>query len=327
MKLRLVLATLYIYITLAFSKDLKAGVVRDALPQAGGGGLLGGLISPDDPSTITSHGKTTTGASTAQTSTTSSLGDNILGLGGLLASATKAMSTTIATTAATTAKSTTSHSGSAGNSSISSPTGSTSSPLSPSTASTIVTATAASSASSAATTPNGLAGNSTGASQSKTWQIVGVAFVCVFAVALILVGVIFWDRITRFLGEALCGRSRSDGMEDFMPDWEKRSWEVKPRGEGTESEGHMHPAGSSSSDVLASAPQLMYKESGRHPFEPRRRNQEVGPGALPVYANFVSPTAQDSKAGEHRHSYSLMTTGELQRQNSRAVQDAYTAYA
>ncbi|KZP25272.1 hypothetical protein FIBSPDRAFT_855815 [Athelia psychrophila] len=320
MKLRLALAA--VCANAALAMVIRAGVDRDVLPTDGG--LLGGLVPTDGESPAqTSHSTTSTPKSTptSQIQTATSLDAGILGLGGLLTGATKPTGT--ANITSSTAKSTSSHSGNAITSGTPTPstTGSPSAPDSPSTELGGITATTAPSP--ATTTSSVLAGTTSGSSNSKTWQIVGVAFVCVFAVVLILVGVIFWDRIARFLGGILCGRRRSDGTEDFMPDWEKRSWEIQvPPGEDIGDHGHHYPVTSSSAEALAAAPQLMYNdESGRHPFALRPGNQEFGPGPVP------SLVRQESNARDRRNSYAPMTTAELQRQNSRAAQNAYTAYA
>lgn len=303
MKSRPMLVAIFMNTVLA----MKMGVNRDSSP-----GLLGGLIPVDEPTTqvyITATRSTpVTGAQSAN-----SEDDGILGPGGLLGGA------------STSVKPTSSHSIAATTTPISTATASIS--ASNPTVSTSVTATNPALPGTTSAAPNDLAGNSSDSGDSKTWKVVGVAVICVVAVAIILVGVIFWDRGTRFLGEILCGRSRSDGVENWVPDWEKRSWEVKlPPGEDEGSHSQKYPiGGSSSSDALAGAPQQMYvnEEDGRrYPFTRRPSN----PGPVPVFADFVSPSAQGPSPQEHRYSYSLMTTAELQRQNSCAAQKAYTAY-
>ncbi|KIM88852.1 hypothetical protein PILCRDRAFT_813840 [Piloderma croceum F 1598] len=155
---------------------------------------------------------------------------------------------------------------------------------------------------------------------SKTWKVVGVAVISVIAVALGITCVIFWDRGTRFVQEALFGKKKTEGVEDFVPDWEKRSWEVK-----LAEDNRRYPAvPSESQDALVRAPSTLShisdEDDKRHPFPLR-----PGPVPVPVFVDFVSPNTQGIGTSENR-SYSSMTTAGLQRQNSRAAQDAYTAY-
>lgn len=172
------------------------------------------------------------------------------------------------------------------------------------------------------TLPTSAAGNklaASGVGDSKTWKVVGVAVIVVIAVMVVILVVVFFDRWTQFLRDVLLGRKRSDGAEYFVPDWEKRSWEVKL----AEDDNNQIPSDPPSAlDIAVPVkPPVLANESviNRHPFPLR-------PGAKPAFNSFVSPDAQESKPAENR-SYSSMTTAELQRQNSRAAQHAYTAYA
>jgi len=135
---------------------------------------------------------------------------------------------------------------------------------------------------------------------------------------MVILVVVFFDRWTQFLRDVLLGRKRSNGAEYFVPDWEKRSWEVK-----LAEDDHQSPANPSSSFEIAAPvkPLIVANDNvvNRHPFPLR-------PGHRPAFDSFVSPDAQGSRPAENR-SYSSMTTAELQRQNSRAAQHAYTAYA
>jgi len=154
---------------------------------------------------------------------------------------------------------------------------------------------------------------------SKTWKVVGVAVISMIAVALVIICVVFWERGTRFIRAVFIGKKRSKGVEDFVPDWEKRSWEVK-----LAEDNHQFPAiPSDSFNSFERAPSAQFhgndEDDKRHPFPMR-------PDPVPVFANFVSPDSQGNMGPVENHSYSPMTTTEIQRQNSRAAQNAYTAY-
>jgi len=166
-----------------------------------------------------------------------------------------------------------------------------------------------------------VAGSSLG--DSKTWKVIGVSFISVIAVVVVIVSIIFWDRGTRFVKGVLCGGKRSDGIEDFVPDWEKRSWEVK-----LAEDNHRYPAVPSDSFAsLVRVPSAhSYSEDEddkRHPFALR---PGPSPGPVPVFVDFVSPDDQNTRPMEN-HPYSPMTAPTLQRQNSHADQSPYTAYA
>lgn len=163
---------------------------------------------------------------------------------------------------------------------------------------------------------------SSGSSDSKTWKVVGVAVIVVTAVMVVILVVVFFDRWTQFLRDMLLGRKRSNGAEFLVPDWEKRSWEVK-----LPEDDHQSPADPSSFEIAAPVkPKLQLQppilandiDVNRHPFALR-------PGHKLPFESFVSSDRQGSRTADH--SYSSLTTAELQRQNSQAAHHAYTAYA
>jgi hypothetical protein len=283
MKLKLALVATVMQAALAVPFAEKPGADRDSLP-----GLLG-----LDPTEIFETSQTTS-TSTSSKSQSTSVGGNI-GPGGLFSSSDSNSKTkTLAAHSTSTATSTLD---------VQQMSSTRSASTSTSAATSTITA-----------TPTGSA-----SSDSKTWKVVGVAVISMIAVALVVVCVIFWERGTRFVRKVLFGKKNSEGVEDFVPDWEKRSWEVK-LGE----DNHGYPVlPSDSFDGLARAPSALshddIEDEKRHPFPLR-------PCPIPVFVDFVSPEAQGTRPVEN-HSYSPMTTTELQRQNSRAAQRAYTACA
>ncbi|KIJ66221.1 hypothetical protein HYDPIDRAFT_26590 [Hydnomerulius pinastri MD-312] len=62
---------------------------------------------------------------------------------------------------------------------------------------------------------------------SKTWQIIGIAIIAVLFIAASITCAMFFDRLWRFAQEVICCKARSVGSEDFVPDWEKQSWETR----------------------------------------------------------------------------------------------------
>jgi len=285
MKLKLVLVTTLLQVVLAIPFSKKPGVDRDSLPD-----LLG-----LDPSGSSETSQTTSTANSELQSTIVGGDIGLSGLSGLFSTIETSTRTKISASHVT-----------ASRTSISDvqPTSSTTNAPAP---------TPVATSTSTMTTPS--AGSSSG--DSKAWKVVGVAVISVIAVVVVIVCVIFWDRGTRFMREVLCGKKRSDGIEDFVPDWEKRSWEVK-----LAEDNHRYPAVPSDSfDSLVRAPSALShaddEDDKRHPFPLR-------PNPVPVFVDFVSPDAQGTRPMEN-HSYSPMTPTELQRQNSRAAQSAYTA--
>lgn len=62
---------------------------------------------------------------------------------------------------------------------------------------------------------------------SKTWQIIGIAIIAVLCVAVSVTTAMFFDRLWKLAQEVICCKARSVGSEDFVPDWEKQSWETR----------------------------------------------------------------------------------------------------
>ncbi|KAG2368827.1 hypothetical protein BDR07DRAFT_1390223 [Suillus spraguei] len=75
--------------------------------------------------------------------------------------------------------------------------------------------------SSAAMTENASADN-------KTWKIVGIVFIAILIIAIVITSSMFFDRWCKVALEIICCKGRRDsGIEQFVPDWEKQTWEVK----------------------------------------------------------------------------------------------------
>ncbi|KAG0700664.1 hypothetical protein DFH29DRAFT_1000908 [Suillus ampliporus] len=62
---------------------------------------------------------------------------------------------------------------------------------------------------------------------NRTWKIIGIAFIAILIIAIAITSSMFFDRWWKIAQEILCCRSRIDGVEQFVPDWEKQTWEVK----------------------------------------------------------------------------------------------------
>ncbi|KAG1765091.1 hypothetical protein EDD22DRAFT_416065 [Suillus occidentalis] len=76
-------------------------------------------------------------------------------------------------------------------------------------------------ASSAAVTEHASADN-------KTWKIIGIVFIAILIIAIAITFSMFFDRWWKVAQEILCCKGQRDsGIEEFVPDWEKQTWEVK----------------------------------------------------------------------------------------------------
>lgn len=76
-------------------------------------------------------------------------------------------------------------------------------------------------ASSAAMTEHASADN-------KTWKIIGIVFIAILIIAIAITSSMFFDRWWKVAQEILCCKGQRDsGIEEFVPDWEKQTWEVK----------------------------------------------------------------------------------------------------
>ncbi|KAG2155512.1 hypothetical protein DEU56DRAFT_312111 [Suillus clintonianus] len=63
---------------------------------------------------------------------------------------------------------------------------------------------------------------------NKTWKIIGIVFITILIIAIAITSSMFFDRWWKVAQEILCCKGRRDsGIEQFVPDWEKQTWEVK----------------------------------------------------------------------------------------------------
>ncbi|KAG1754950.1 uncharacterized protein EDB91DRAFT_1096245 [Suillus paluster] len=63
---------------------------------------------------------------------------------------------------------------------------------------------------------------------NKTWKIIGIAFIAILIIAIAITSSMFFDRWWKIAQEILCCKGRRNGVEQFVPDWEKQTWEVNP---------------------------------------------------------------------------------------------------
>ncbi|KAF7792274.1 hypothetical protein EIP86_003310 [Pleurotus ostreatoroseus] len=62
---------------------------------------------------------------------------------------------------------------------------------------------------------------------TKSWEIVGVAVTAFTVVSAILLLSVFFDHWWSFIRDLVWKKPRKDRFEEFIPDWEQASWEVK----------------------------------------------------------------------------------------------------
>lgn len=132
-------------------------------------------------------------------------------------------------------------------------------------------------------------------SESKTWKIIGVSVIAVTFVVGTIFLVVFFDQWWRFLRDMVLGKNRTTCFEDLVPDWEKRSWEVRL----AEEEGHRYP--SIPSNALVRQPSARHQnDDPRHPF-PTRPSPHTTPGGAGL--GFCPDDHQplDTLHGRERH--------------------------
>ncbi|EMD32554.1 hypothetical protein CERSUDRAFT_99283 [Gelatoporia subvermispora B] len=71
------------------------------------------------------------------------------------------------------------------------------------------------------------ANSSQASSGTSEWKIVCVAVIAFSAVAAILLIAVFFDQCWGFARDVVGRRRTPEGTEEFVPDWEKASWEVR----------------------------------------------------------------------------------------------------
>ncbi|EPQ60447.1 hypothetical protein GLOTRDRAFT_124201 [Gloeophyllum trabeum ATCC 11539] len=135
----------------------------------------------------------------------------------------------------------------------------------------VQTTTAAAASTSTSSSPPGLAGVST------QWKVMGIAVIAISGLAVMIITVVFYDQWSRFALDLLCcGKRRKDdgGFEEFVPDWEKRSWEVQLKQEDAGAERYP-----SIEDLAHPPPAVTRKVSGSVIPDP------LPAGGVPAYAN------------------------------------------
>jgi len=67
-------------------------------------------------------------------------------------------------------------------------------------------------------------------SKPAPWKLVGILAIVVTSLTAMILSIVFFDQWTGFLKDMISAwKTKEDsGSEDFLPDWEKRSWEFKP---------------------------------------------------------------------------------------------------
>ncbi|KAF8236777.1 hypothetical protein L208DRAFT_1250927 [Tricholoma matsutake] len=104
--------------------------------------------------------------------------------------------------------------------------------------------------------------------EAAEWRVIGLVVICIGFVATAILSVVFFDSWWGFLRDLTCGKRRREGVEDMVPDWEKRSWEFKLASE----DGHRYPTLSSLECIAKEqlmSPRLPYlSDCDSHPLEP-----------------------------------------------------------
>lgn len=73
--------------------------------------------------------------------------------------------------------------------------------------------------------------------EAAEWKVIGLAVICITFVATVILSIVFFDSWWGFLRDLVVGKGGSQGVEDLVPDSEKRSWEFKLATE----DGHRYP--------------------------------------------------------------------------------------
>jgi len=77
--------------------------------------------------------------------------------------------------------------------------------------------------------------------EATEWKVIGVAVIAIGFVATAILAIAFFDSWWGFLRATVMGKRKGGGVEDMVPDWEKRTWEFKLANE----DGHRYPTLSS----------------------------------------------------------------------------------
>ncbi|KAF9469836.1 hypothetical protein BDZ94DRAFT_1243378 [Collybia nuda] len=81
--------------------------------------------------------------------------------------------------------------------------------------------------------------------EATEWKVIGLVVICITFVATVILSVVFFDSWWGFLRDLVLGKRHKDGVEDMVPDWDKRSWEFRLANE----DGHRYPTITSLDDI------------------------------------------------------------------------------
>ncbi|KZT30785.1 hypothetical protein NEOLEDRAFT_1237980 [Neolentinus lepideus HHB14362 ss-1] len=122
------------------------------------------------------------------------------------------------------------------------------------------TTTAALATPSVSSSPAGLNGVST------EWKVMGIAVIAISGLAVMVITVVFYDQWSKFLLDIFCcgkRKKKDEGFEEFVPDWEKGSWEVQLKQEDAGSQRYP------SMEDLAHPPAAVTRKPTIRPLDPR----------------------------------------------------------
>ncbi|KAK7465463.1 hypothetical protein VKT23_005440 [Stygiomarasmius scandens] len=73
--------------------------------------------------------------------------------------------------------------------------------------------------------------------EASQWKVIGVGVLTIASITAIVLLIIFFDSWWGLLCDLFGRKKHEEGVEDMVPDWEKRSWEFKLASE----DGHRYP--------------------------------------------------------------------------------------
>lgn len=104
--------------------------------------------------------------------------------------------------------------------------------------------------------------------EAAEWRVIGLVVICIGFVATAILSVVFFDSWWGFLRDLTCGKRRREGVEDMVPDWEKRSWEFKLASE----DGHRYPTLSSLECIAKERAEGDLDKSAVYPMDSQTRS-------------------------------------------------------
>ena len=121
--------------------------------------------------------------------------------------------------------------------------------------------------------------------EATEWKVIGLAVICISFVATVILSIVFFDSWWSFLRDLIPGKRKIQGVEDLLPDQEKRNWEFKLASE----DGHRYPTLASLESITKEQAERDHDGSGVKSNVSRPRQFAELASSMPPYLSDYDP--------------------------------------